>query len=168
LTSSGIEPATFQLVAVSTRHVRSRIEPFSPLDVSPHQSAAHFRLVCACVIPLRYVLLICRTRSEVPVANIRRGNSAAADSNRETTPCKCLLMQLVCLANDTACNFWPISVKCQQVEVTVAYVGFEVLNGPILWDTSIAPCSPYVNRRFGETYHFHLYARKSTKHENRM
>jgi hypothetical protein len=29
----------------------------------------------------------------------------------------------------------------------------------------IAPCSPYVNRHFGETYHLHLHSRKSIEHE---
>jgi hypothetical protein len=31
------------------------------------------------------------------------------------------------------------------------------------WD--IAPCSPYMNRRFGGTYHFHVQGRKSAEQE---
>jgi hypothetical protein len=42
---------------------------------------------------------------------------------------------------------------------SIQFVGFEVLtavimNAAIFWD--IAPCSPYVNRRFRRTYHLHL------------
>jgi hypothetical protein len=48
------------------------------------------------------------------------------------------------------------------------YVRFEVLtavimNVTIIWD--IAPYSPYVNRRFGETYHFNFRSRKSAEQE---
>jgi hypothetical protein len=47
-------------------------------------------------------------------------------------------------------------------------VGFEVLTAvviktAILWD--IAPCSPYMNRRFGGMYHIHLPGRKSAAQE---
>jgi hypothetical protein len=47
-------------------------------------------------------------------------------------------------------------------------VGFEVItvvvtNVAIVWD--IAPCSPYVNRRFGGTYRLHLKDRKSAEQE---
>jgi hypothetical protein len=28
------------------------------------------------------------------------------------------------------------------------------MNVDVFWD--VAPCSPYVNQRFGETYHLHL------------
>jgi hypothetical protein len=38
-----------------------------------------------------------------------------------------------------------------------------VLNDTIFWDT--APRSPYVNRRFGEKYHFHLQGVKSAEDE---
>jgi hypothetical protein len=42
------------------------------------------------------------------------------------------------------------------------YVGFQfltvvVMNVSIFLDT--APCSPYVNRRFGETYHLNVHGR---------
>jgi hypothetical protein len=33
------------------------------------------------------------------------------------------------------------------------------MNAAVFWD--IAPCSPYVDRRFGGTYHFHLQGRNS-------
>jgi hypothetical protein len=33
----------------------------------------------------------------------------------------------------------------------------------IFWD--IAPCIPYINRRFGGMYRFHLQGRKSTEQE---
>jgi hypothetical protein len=44
------------------------------------------------------------------------------------------------------------------------FIGVEVLsavvtNAAIFWD--IAECSPYVNRRFGGTYHFNIQGRKS-------
>jgi hypothetical protein len=47
-------------------------------------------------------------------------------------------------------------------------VGFEVLtavvmNVAIFWD--IAPCSPYVNQRFGGTYHLYLQGKKSAEQE---
>jgi hypothetical protein len=50
------------------------------------------------------------------------------------------------------------------VKIKVKFVGFGVLtavvmNVAIFWD--IAPCSPYVNRRFGETYHLHIQGRKT-------
>jgi hypothetical protein len=40
---------------------------------------------------------------------------------------------------------------------------FSLLKIAIFWD--IAPCSPYMNRRFGGTYHFHLQGRKSAEQE---
>jgi hypothetical protein len=48
------------------------------------------------------------------------------------------------------------------------HVGYEVLtavitNVIVFWD--ISPCSPYVNRRFGGTYHLHLQGRKSAEQE---
>jgi hypothetical protein len=47
-------------------------------------------------------------------------------------------------------------------------LGFEILTGvvtkfTIFWD--LAPCSPYVNRRFRGMYHLHLQCRKSAKRE---
>jgi hypothetical protein len=50
-------------------------------------------------------------------------------------------------------------------------LGFEVLtpvvkNVAILSD--IAPCSRYVNRRFGGTYRFHLQGRKSAERETNL
>jgi hypothetical protein len=46
------------------------------------------------------------------------------------------------------------------------YVGYEVLaaaitKAAIFWD--IAPCSQYMNKRFGRTYHLHLQGRKSAE-----
>jgi hypothetical protein len=43
------------------------------------------------------------------------------------------------------------------------YKLFNILNVAILWD--IAPSSPYENRNFGGTYHFHLQVRKSADQE---
>jgi hypothetical protein len=40
---------------------------------------------------------------------------------------------------------------------------FSFMNVAIFWD--LAPCSPYVNRRFGGTYHLHLQGRKSLRQE---
>jgi hypothetical protein len=50
----------------------------------------------------------------------------------------------------------------------IIYVGIEimtavVMNVAIFWD--IAPCSPYVNRCFGGTYHLRLQDRKSAEQE---
>jgi hypothetical protein len=55
---------------------------------------------------------------------------------------------------------------CVDIQIRV---GFEVLtavvmNVAIVWD--IAPCSPYVNRRFEEAYHLHLQGRKSAQARN--
>jgi cellulose synthase/poly-beta-1,6-N-acetylglucosamine synthase-like glycosyltransferase len=47
-------------------------------------------------------------------------------------------------------------------------VGFEVLTSVftnIAISCDIAHCSPYVNQRFGGTYHLHLQGRKSAEHE---
>jgi hypothetical protein len=54
------------------------------------------------------------------------------------------------------------------LNTVVNCVGFEVLIAVIihiavLWEK--APCSTYVNRRFGGTYHLHLQGRKSAKQE---
>jgi hypothetical protein len=54
------------------------------------------------------------------------------------------------------------------VQNRVVFVGSEdltavAMNVTILWD--IAPCSPYVNRRFKGTYHLHLQGRKSAGQE---
>jgi hypothetical protein len=38
------------------------------------------------------------------------------------------------------------------------------MNIAVFWD--IAPCSPYVNRRFGETYHLQLQDRKIRRARN--
>jgi hypothetical protein len=35
----------------------------------------------------------------------------------------------------------------------------------IFWDTRIAPCGTYVNRRFRGMYHLHLQGRKSAEQE---
>jgi hypothetical protein len=48
------------------------------------------------------------------------------------------------------------------------FIGFEVptavvMKVAILWD--IAPCSPYMNERFGGTYHLHFQGRKSADQE---
>jgi hypothetical protein len=48
-------------------------------------------------------------------------------------------------------------------EIQMIVVGFKVvtevvMNDAIFWD--IAPCSPYLRRRFRGTYHFHLHGRK--------
>jgi hypothetical protein len=37
------------------------------------------------------------------------------------------------------------------------------MNVAIFWD--IEPCSPYVDRRFGGTYHLHFQGRKSADQE---
>jgi hypothetical protein len=37
------------------------------------------------------------------------------------------------------------------------------MNIAIFWDAAL--CNPYVNRRFGGTYHLHLERRKSTEKE---
>jgi hypothetical protein len=56
------------------------------------------------------------------------------------------------------------------VEVNKVFVGFEVLITSIVidivifWDTAL--CSPYVNRRFGGTYHFHSQGHKSAGQES--
>jgi hypothetical protein len=54
------------------------------------------------------------------------------------------------------------------VIVMYSFVGFEVLTAvvikiAILW--SIAPCNPYMNRRFRGTYHLHLQSRKFAKQQ---
>jgi hypothetical protein len=41
-----------------------------------------------------------------------------------------------------------------------------VMNVATLCDA--APYSPYVNRRFGGTYHFHIQGRKSTEQETNV
>jgi hypothetical protein len=41
-----------------------------------------------------------------------------------------------------------------------------VLNVSIFWD--MASCSPYVSRRFQETYHLHLQGGKSDEQETRV
>jgi hypothetical protein len=46
--------------------------------------------------------------------------------------------------------------------------GFEVLTAVVmiisfLWDIGV--CNPYMNRRFGGTYHLHLQGRKSAEQE---
>jgi hypothetical protein len=53
--------------------------------------------------------------------------------------------------------------------VHIFLVGFDMLtavvrNVAIFWD--IAPCSPYVNRRFGRTYHVQLGDRKMNRTRN--
>jgi hypothetical protein len=40
----------------------------------------------------------------------------------------------------------------------VTGIAFHFFNNANLWD--IAPCSPYVNRRFGGSYYIHLHGRK--------
>jgi hypothetical protein len=57
----------------------------------------------------------------------------------------------------------------QSLHVVIVYsldgsVGFEVCTAvgskvAIFWNK--APCSPYMNQRFGRRYHFHLQGRKS-------
>jgi hypothetical protein len=54
---------------------------------------------------------------------------------------------------------------------SITAVGFEVFTAVVMkivifWD--IAPCSPYMNRRFGGTYHFHLQGRKSAERRLRF
>jgi hypothetical protein len=47
-------------------------------------------------------------------------------------------------------------------------VGFEVLTAVVMKTViflDIAPCSPYINRSFGGTYHLHLQGRKSAERE---
>jgi hypothetical protein len=47
-------------------------------------------------------------------------------------------------------------------------VGFEVLTAVVINIVifrDIAPCSPYVNRRFGGTYHLHLQGLKSVEQD---
>jgi hypothetical protein len=41
-----------------------------------------------------------------------------------------------------------------------------VINIAIFWD--IAPCIPYVNQRFGGTYHLHLQGQKSAEQETSL
>jgi hypothetical protein len=40
------------------------------------------------------------------------------------------------------------------------------MNTAFFWD--IAPCNPYVNQRFEETYHLHLHGRKSAEQETSL
>jgi hypothetical protein len=52
--------------------------------------------------------------------------------------------------------------------VRYLFVGFEVLTAVVMSLASfldIAPCSPYMNRRFGEMYHLHLQGRKSAEQD---
>jgi hypothetical protein len=55
-----------------------------------------------------------------------------------------------------------MTTNCLSVEFEVLTV--VVTNVAIFWD--IAPCTPYVNRRFGGTYHLHLQGRKSTEQDS--
>jgi hypothetical protein len=53
-------------------------------------------------------------------------------------------------------------------KIFLIYVGLKalarlVMNVSIFWD--VAPCSPYVHRRFVETYHLHLQSRKSAEQQ---
>jgi hypothetical protein len=55
--------------------------------------------------------------------------------------------------------------------IFIPQVGFEVITAVVMsvaifWN--IAQCSPYVNQRFGGTYHLHLQGRKSEEQETSM
>jgi hypothetical protein len=55
-------------------------------------------------------------------------------------------------------------INCKQF----SEVGFEVLTAVVMITAifrDIAPCSPYMNRRFGGTYHLHLQGRISAEQE---
>jgi hypothetical protein len=53
--------------------------------------------------------------------------------------------------------YWRIKIMSYDTE----YVG--PMNVAIFWD--IQSCSPYVNRRFGGTFHLHLQGRKSAEQD---
>jgi hypothetical protein len=84
-----------------------------------------------------------------------------------------------CTWNDLWCGSLQqknVSRTCSEQKVETLqnfhkFVRFElltavVMDAVIFWD--IALCSPYVNRRFGGTYHLHLQGRKSDERNRRV